>query len=103
LGRYEEGLWPRRRDIREDVGRSQASVARRRHEKRQLYCGMVQQWDRLQLLEDDHATTHSFKLYYTYSSLEDRPPGILKYETEPLPSFSLSGFQHPRVRSPGEF
>lgn len=58
---------------------------------------------RLQFLEDDHATTHSFKLHSTYPFLEDRPPWILKYETELLLCFSLSGFQHPRARSPGEF
>lgn len=101
-GRHEEGLWARRRDIRKEMGQSQASVARRRHEQRQLCGGMVQQWDRLQFLEDDHATTHSFKIYSTYPFLEDRPPRILKYETELLLCLSLSGFHYPRARSPGE-
>lgn len=65
---------------------------KRRHETKSRYllrrdAGMRKTtilWNVQQFLEGDHATTHSFKLYSTYHSLEDPPPLIFKKETELL-------------------
>lgn len=63
-----------------------------RHETKSRYllrrdAGMTKTiilWNAQQFPEGDHATTHSFKLYSTYHSLEDPPPLIFKKETELL-------------------